>query len=130
MKINLDSVIKEIKESWGQVIAEVNEELDAVIEDEMAFSDLGFNGQDIIDSGRLLNSKVVEINEDKAEFSWNPHSPENGYPYAPGVRAGFWAYGKKYIPGRDWPGRAIERVNPVNSLAQKLKKKGFSVKVK
>jgi hypothetical protein len=128
MKIN--AMIESIEDSWGEVIAEINENFDNVIFDEMAFSDLGFTGQDIIDTGRLLASKEVSANGNKAVFSWNPHSPENGYAYAKAVREGFFAFGgSKFIPGRPWDERAIQISDPVQSLADKLEAKGFKVKI-
>ena len=124
--MNIDGIIQDC---FADVMATLNQEFDDVISDEMAFSDIGFVGQDIIDSSRLLNSKTVEANPLSVSWQWNPRSPENGFPYAKAVREGFFAFGKKYIPGRQWDIRALERVDPVDLLAQKLANKGFDVTV-
>lgn len=125
-----DQVNAAINEAFAEVIAVVNEEFDAVISSEDEFGDLGFVGQDIIDTGRLLNSKQVNVENGRAEWSWNPTSPDTGVPYAAAVRNGFFAFGRKYIPGRHWDTRAIKRADPVSLLVDELEKRGIDAKVK
>ncbi len=128
--MNIESMQKEIEDCFAQTMAVLDQEFDDVISDEMAFSDLGFVGQDIIDTSRLLNSKIVNATPLSVSWQWNPKSPETGFPYAKAVREGFFAFGgKKYIPGREWDTRAIERVDPVNLLSEKLSEKGFDATV-
>ena len=71
-----------IREAFGAPMAVLDIEYDDVIESEVAFSDLGFVGQDIVDTARFLKSKTLTVREDSVVWSWNPKSPENGYPYA------------------------------------------------
>ena len=119
-----------VEECFGEVASEIEQESDRVIESLTEFSDLGFEGQDIIDTGRLLNSKEVEATDTSIKLTWSPRNPENGFPYAPAVVNGFFAYGgSKFIPGRNFPVRAVQNVDPVNSLAEKLRAKGLKVRV-
>ncbi len=120
-----------VEECFGEVAAEIEAESDRVIESLTEFADLGFEGQDIIDTGRLLNSKFVTATNKSIKLTWNPRDPETGFPYAPAVVKGFFAYGgNKFIPGRNFPVRAVQNIDPVNSLAEKLRAKGLKVRVK
>lgn len=115
------------KQAWGNVIATLDDEMDAVIEDPTEFAELGFINQDIVDTGRLLNSKLVFSEGKKTRWEWDPVDPDTGEHYAAGVINGFYAYkGTKWVPGRDWVARAIERVNPGQAFAAELKIVGFA----
>jgi len=113
-----------IREAFGATMAVLDIEYDDVIESEVVFGDLGFVGQDIVDTARFLKSKTLTVREDSVVWSWNPKSPENGYPYAAALYTGFWAFGKKYIAGRPWTDRAIERVNLPEWMSYELGKMG------
>lgn len=117
---------KDITESFAEVQTAIDIETDRVIESSDEFSDLGFTDQDIVDTGRLLNSKVVESKEREIKFSWNPVDPESGAAYAGYVWTGFSA-GNKYIPGRKWDLRAVSNVKPAKILSEELEKKGYNV---
>ena len=126
---NSSSIRKIVKEAFAVVVAELNEEFDRVIEDPNEFQDLGFIDQDIIDTGRLKNSKIVNASDLQVTWSWEPISPENGYSYASAVYHGFFAYGKKYIPGRRWTDRAVARIKPLKKLEKELNKRGLKAKI-
>lgn len=121
---------KDVAEARGVAIAKIDAELDRVIESEDEFSDLGFISQDIIDSGRLLDSKVISANPNGVTFTYDPVSPENGYHYGAAVYLGFFAWGKKYIPGRPWTIRAMKNENPTINLAIALEEMGYRVTIK
>jgi hypothetical protein len=121
---------KDVKEAFGVAIARLDAEMDRVIVDENEFSDLGFLGQDIVDTGRLRDSKVINANPNGVTFSYDPVSPENGFHYGAAVWLGFWAFGKKYIPGRPWTIRAAINESPVVNMADELEKMGYNVKIK
>lgn len=128
MKIKLDTnkLNKAIDNAWAEVVARVDTECIAVIEDPNEFSDLGFDQQDIILSGRLRDSQVVDVQGNKAEFTWNPHDPDTGYAYGAALFFGFFAYGgHKFIPGRKWVLRALRRIDPVVLLVEELQKQGI-----
>lgn len=109
---NVDDVEQIILEAFGQVVADYNVYVDEIIESTEEFGDLGFTGQDIIDTGRLKDSKMVDATNTEASFEWSPKSPENGFSYAPAVWAGFYPYGgEKFVPGRHWPERAAKQLN-------------------
>lgn len=126
----MTSEIKEIViECFADVAAELNEESDRVISSLTEFE--GFLGQDIILSGRLLNSKVVDASDTKITLAWTAKNPDNGFYYPAAIIAGFFAYGgTKYIEGRNFPARTAKNVDPVKSLVDKLKSKGVKAKVK
>lgn len=124
-----------IVESFAAVIETLNDEYDAVIEDLNEFADLGFVDWDIVDTGRLRDSKQLDVRTEangdlNATWDWNPHDPETGYPYAAAVYSGFNAYGKRYIPGRPWPERAIKRVDIPKALSAEMKLRGVPAKVR
>lgn len=125
----LKQIKKDVEQSFGVAIAKVNVELDRVIESGSEFADLGFSGQDIIDSERLKDSKVVSSSPNSVTFTYEPKSPENGYPYAPAVYEGFFAWGRKYIPGRPWTDRAVFNENPVKNMAFYLDNLGYNVTI-
>lgn len=128
--MDLDSIIKKaisnkVEESVAIIHAEYNVIVDQVIESLSEFADLGFDGQDIIDTGRLLNSKTIETSgsidtELVAEWEWDPIDPESGHHYARAVYYGFFAFGRHYVPGRPWARRAMENLNPQSRLRQLL----------
>lgn len=117
-----------IREAFGSTMGVLNQEFDDVIESEVAFADLGFNGQDIVDTGRFLDSKVISGSQDMVRWEWNPRNPDNGYQYAAALYAGFMAFGKKYVPGRPWTDRAIENVNLPEWLNYELDQMGIKSK--
>lgn len=121
-------VIEDVKDSFGEVAAEINEECDRVISSLTEFE--GFLGQDIILSGRMLNSKIVDATDTKIKVAWDAKDPESGFPYPIAIVNGFFAFGgNKYIEGRDFPVRAVQNSAPVISLADKLRDKGYKVKI-
>ena len=127
----LKQLRKDLKEKvFPDLVSRYDIESDRVIEDENEFSNLGFVNQDIIDTGRLLKSKIIEPQGDLSmRFSWDPVSPENGEHYASAVWWGFHAWGNKFIPGRPWSDRAAHNIDPVNSVAKHLTKLGYNAKV-
>lgn len=132
--MNLDDLHGIINEAFGNLVADYNEWVDAVIESPDMFSDRGFVDHDIVDTGRLLNSKEVDVKDNSATFSWEPHSPNNGFAYAPAVWTGFYAWGDKrnYVPGRHWPERAATTLNDVGiteSFVEKLKTAGVKARI-
>ena len=122
---------KDVKKIYADAIAKYNLEVDRVIEDPNEFANLGFLEQDIVDTGRLRDSKIIETQgELSTRFSWDPIDPETGYHYASAVFWGFNAYGgSKFIPGRPWSERAVYNIDPVNYISDRLKKKGYNAKV-
>lgn len=117
-------------ESWAEVVAALEVEMEETITDPNAFPELGFVDQDIVDTGRLRDSQKVNVKDRKVSFAWDPHSPENGYAYAPAVYSGFLAFGKKWIPGRRWPEKAVDRLDVPEVLRGKLVARKIKVKVK
>lgn len=128
-------LIRQIKDAMGEVYAEYNVEVDRVIESENEFADLGFVNQDIVDTMRLLNSKVVLTQEDLGAIitimivTWAPISPENGFPYGPAVWRGFFAWGRKFIEGRHWDTRAAKNIDVTRNFVNKLRRRGVNAKV-
>lgn len=130
MKLNLDAINQAIDNAFAEVVAKADTEFIAVIEDPEEFSDLGMGGQDIVLTGRLRDSQVVDVQANKATWEWNPTDPDTGYAYALAVWYGFFTYGgTKYVPGRHWAMRALRRIDPVVMLAEELKKQGLNAKV-
>lgn len=120
---------KDVSEARGVAIAKLDIELDRVIESEKEFSDLGFISQDIVDTGRLRDSKVISANPNGVTFSYDPVSPDNGYHYGNAIFFGFFAWGKKYIPGRPWTIRAVKNEDPVLNMANFLEDLGYQVTI-
>ncbi|MDJ0712920.1 MAG: hypothetical protein QNJ54_01710 [Prochloraceae cyanobacterium] len=122
---------KDVKKIYADVVAKYNLEVDRVITDPNEFANLGFVEQDIVDTGRLRDSKIIETQgELSTRFSWDPVDPETGYHYASAVFWGFNAYGgSKFVPGRPWSERAVYNHDPVNYFAARLKKAGYNAKV-
>ena len=116
-----------IKESFSQVVDELDLEFQVVISDSNAFADIGVYNQDIIWTGRLKESQQLEISTDrnnvKASWRWNPFDPESGEYYAGDVFVGFTTWSGRFIPGRNWPDKGIERYNPIDNFVLKLKQK-------
>ena len=130
--MNINSLIEKVKQdiydSFGDITAEIDQKLDEVIETPGYFEG---NPNDIVDTGRLRDSKEVDAQKDKVTFTYEPKNPDNGYPYAPAVWAGFYAYGgSKYIEGRHWTERAVKEVDPAERLAELMEEKGYSAEVK
>lgn len=124
----LEKLLKE--KIFPEIVARYDIESDRVIEDPNEFANLGFVDWDIVDTGRLLKSKIISVEGDLGvRFSWDPVSPENGYHYASAVYHGFHAWGKKYIPGRPWSERAAHNIEPVKFIAKELSRAGYKVKV-
>ena len=128
MSIDREKLYKLIQSAYDETMSELGDEFTAVIEDENAFQ--GFPNQDIIDQGDFKESQE-ERKEGRFStvFNWDPINEENGYHYAAGLHTGFWAWGRTYIPGRNWTGLGIQRNKPVLNLAEKLRGYGFKVRV-
>lgn len=126
----LSLLSEKIEDAFGLTVADFDIEVDEVIQSADEFKSQGFTDQDIVDTGRLLNSKIVDAQKEADEisvlYSWNPVSPKNGYPYGPAVWAGFYAYGgEKFIPGRHWPERAAKNVGITQSFVDYLRESGI-----
>lgn len=116
--------------AWAEVVAELDVEFIRVIESDSEFADLGFEAQDIVDTGRFRDSQVVTAAARRVLWRWAPTSPENGYCYAAALYYGFYAYGgAAWIEGRPWVARAIANIQPLLRLAEKLERKGLLVRV-
>lgn len=130
MKLNFNALNSAIDNAFAEVTAKLDTEFIAVIEDPNEFADIGLPNQDIVDTGRFRDAQVVDVRANKATWTWDPTSPENGYHYAMALLVGFFAYGgHKYIPGRNWIFRALKRVDCVQMLAEELQKQGIAAKV-
>lgn len=130
MKLNLNALNSAIDNAFAEVIAKADTEFIAVIEDPNEFADIGLPNQDIVDSGRFRDAQVVDVQANKATWTWDPTSPENGYHYALALWFGFFAYGgTKYVPGRHWAFRALRRADIVQTMAAELQKQGIKAKV-
>ncbi|MBD2570052.1 hypothetical protein [Anabaena lutea] len=116
------------RDAFGATMGVLDIEYDDVIESDTAFADLGFIGQDIVDTQRFLKSKTLITGQDFAKWEWNPKSPLNGYPYAAALYTGFYAFGKYPVAGRPWTDRAIERVNIPEWMAHELRKMGIKAR--
>ena len=120
IKINqaaLNKVLKAVDNAFAEVVTALDDEFQAVIRDPNEFADLGLENQDIVDTERFVDSQTVMDNSVSGKtvitFGWNPHSPETGEPYAGRILTGFRAYNRgRWIPGRDWTERAVERLKP------------------
>lgn len=126
------ALAKDVKKAARKVYANLEEEVDRVIESDSEFSDLGFK-KNIVLSGRLRDSRISDIQEKGEsityESTWDPANPDNGYHYATAVHEGFFAWGHTYIPGRPWTERTIENIPPESELVKELKKLGYDAKV-
>ena len=118
-----------VEDAWAETVSVMNEGYDEVISDESGKYFPDFVGQDIIDTSRFLNSKVITAVKWTVEWLWNPIDPQTGYAYARALLNGFWAFGKKWIPARDWIKATFVKVDPVTHLANGLSDRGFSVKI-
>lgn len=131
MALEIPGLDKIITASLLEMAIQYEREVNRVIESENEFSDQGFVGQDIIDTGNLQRSLKVNGGNIpggyEISFSWEPRDPDSGYPYAPAVWSGFFAWGKKYIPARHWDTRAAKNIKIVKSFADQLKKRGIKV---
>lgn len=131
----LQKLRSDIKDVMSEIIALYDIEVDRVIQSLNEFAELGFTEQDIVDSARLLNSKKLDTIEDQGStvtrttFTWDPISPENGFPYAPAVWAGFFAWGRKFIPGRKWDLRAAKNTAIALEFVSRMRKRGWDAQL-
>lgn len=129
----MDEIEKLIEEAFGQTVADYNVYVDEVIESTEEFGDIGFSGQDIVDTGRLRDSKIVEATANEVTLEWSPKDPESGFSYAPAVWAGFHPYGgEKFVPGRHWGERAAKKLNGVGvtrAFATYLQQQGLNAEI-
>lgn len=121
----LDQLITRARVIVKEYIKELDQEYQLVIADTYAFADIGLTNQDIIWSGALKASQKMSIQDGKnikAYWKWDPVDPDSGYHYANSVLTGFNAWGNgRFIPGRNWPAKAIERADPITYLIRRLK---------
>lgn len=127
-KINtkpLDQLLKRSRQVCLDYAKELDDEFQVVISDTFAFADIGLTNQDIIWSGQLKASQNMSLQDGKninVTWTWDPTDPDTGYHYANDVFVGFNAWGNgRFIPGRNWPGKGIERLDPIVYLVRKLK---------
>ncbi|MFN9954379.1 MAG: hypothetical protein ACK55I_14890, partial [bacterium] len=78
----MDEIEKLIQEAFGQTVADYNVYVDEIIESTEEFGDIGFSGQDIVDTGRLRDSKIVDATSNEVTLEWSPKDPESGFSYA------------------------------------------------
>lgn len=121
-----------LKNVMADLVAEYVQEVTRVIVTPGEFEK--FPDSDIVDTGRLRDSMIISSNPTTGdiladvEIEWNPKDPETGYFYAAAVYFGFFAYGgTKFISGRKWDIKALKNLNFIQTLADKLKAKGFKV---
>ena len=124
-KNKVDAIKLKIKDCFAQTVDALDEMQDQVIKDPWEFADLGFLDQDIVDTGRLHDSKIVETVDEEnvvtTRYVWNPINPEDGRAYAGDVLVGFTSYAGNFIPGRDWPNRSEEKLNTHEHFLEALK---------
>jgi len=130
----MDELLSTVEEAFGSLVAEYNVKVDETIESLDAFSDLGYVDHDIVDTGRLLNSKVLDVKSSadswSADFTWDPQSPENGYKYANRVWAGYWSKGgKNFFPGRHWPERTAKAMGITKRFVELLQSEGLDATI-
>lgn len=128
VKLNKQAIAKlkqNIKESFKVTNDRLGEEFTSVINDPNEFSDLGLVNRDIVWTGRLRDSQKLTVedtgNNVAAFWQWNPVDPETNREYAGDVFVGFREYSGAWVPGRDWPGRAVTRLDPYNYFLADLK---------
>lgn len=127
--INRKALKQAIAKAYQETIEELGSEVTEVISDPNEFSAEGFTDQDIIDSGRFKESQELNFpTQFQATFKWDPIDPETGFHYGAALFTGFWAWGRTFIPGREYPYAAIRRNKPVQRLAYKLRDLGLKVK--
>jgi hypothetical protein len=121
----VDTIKLKIKNCFNRTVDVLDKMQDRVIQDPWEFADLGFLDQDIVDTGRLHNSKIVETVDEgdlvSVRYVWNPINPEDGRAYAGDVFLGFTSYAGNFIPGRDWPNRSEEKLNTREHFVETLK---------
>ncbi len=120
----INQIKAKCQEAFGLTMAILNQEFDDVIESDIAFADLGFVDQDIVDTERFLKSKKFSTIPNGVRWEWAPIAPTNGYVYAAALYAGFMAFGKYPIAGRPWTDRALDRVNVPKWMSYELKQLG------
>lgn len=131
IRINREQVEEfkqQLNEGFADVVAEVDIGFSETIADPNAFVDQGFIDQDIIDTGRFQDSQQKDVQGSKITWIWAPVDPDTGEHYAAQLYSGF-SYNGKYIPGRHWPERTLQRIDPVESLASALRSRGIRVRV-
>ena len=122
----LDAIKEAVYDSFAEVQSEIVTEVVRVIETPGEFE--GVDG-DIVDTGRLRDSMIVDSTLDKLMLYWTATDPETGFYYPAAIIAGYFAYGRKYIPARNYPVRAVQNASPIQSLAEKLRDRGLNAKV-
>lgn len=129
MKLNTNALNQAIDNAFAEVVAKLDTEFIAVIEDPNEFADVGLPDRDLIDTGRFRDAQVVDVRANKATWTWDPVASD-GYHYAMALFVGFFAYGgTKFVPGRHWAFRALKRLDVVQLLAEELQKQGIEAKV-
>ena len=124
----LDDLKEEVIDSFAEVQSEIVEETYRVIESTTEFE--GFEGQDIIDTGRFRDETIVLSEATRLLIYWTAKDPSTGFYYPTALIYGFFAYGgKKWIPGREYHTRAVKNKSPVQSLVDKLRAKGINARV-
>ncbi len=123
----MEEIDKILAEAFANLVEVLTDEFTVVIEEIGAFPQMP--NSDIIDTGRLRDSIIIDTDNYKTKWEWGPRNPDNGYPYAPAVYSGFLAYGKKPIPGRHWPEKAMKRVDPVSAFSAELELMGIKVSI-
>lgn len=116
----LSNLKEQIDEAFAEVVSEFGLECQAVIEDEDEFADIGLPNRDIVLTGRLRDSQLVHAATDRdvttASYRWDPVDPQTGRHYAGDVFVGFGR-----LPGRNWPDRAVRRVDWLKVFASEVK---------
>lgn len=124
IKFNQNFLNKIIK-AFDETVQAFGDECQAVIEDTNEFADIGLPNRDIILTGRLKESQTVNtVNNPTSRIStisWDPIDPGDGRHYAGDVFVGFHTFGGRFIPGRDWPGRADKRLDMVDYFIEKVR---------
>ena len=120
----------EVKKAVTRLVNEYLREVNRVIESDSEFADLGFIGQDIVDTRRFLESrkvnKVETKNKVRHEIYWDATDPRTGFPYPEAIWTGFFAYGgSKWIEGRRFDTRAWKNLRSNEKLVARLRKNGI-----
>ena len=125
-KAAIANLKKNVKTAFKKTNTQLGKSFTEIIESETAFSDIGFTNWDIVDTGRLRDSQHCDViieTDNKIEeiWTWDPVDPETGRNYAGDVLVGFVSINGNWIPGRNWPERGVENLNPVRVFKTELK---------